>query len=96
MYSNSPVISGSKDEHNGDMTNDERIDRRELISEVAKNSDNRVYEFVDLIAKMCAERTRGKKERVDRALSHGKFLGHGSEPFEVHQRSRDESQKSIG
>lgn len=43
------------------MTNDERADRRERIRTAYLASNNRVQDFVELIAGMCADRTRAKK-----------------------------------
>jgi hypothetical protein len=87
---------GAKGETDEDMTSEELADRRTRISEVAVGSDNRVRDFINLVAKMCADRTRDRKGRVDSAQARGRFRPHGHEPFEVHQRSGDEGQVSIG
>ncbi len=89
------TYAGSEDVTDENMTSEERADRRYRISEAVIGSDNRVQDFINLIAKMCAERTRAKKVRVDLAPDRGNVLGHGLEPFEVHQRDGDEGQVSI-
>lgn len=87
---------GSKDVLDDLMTSEERADRRELISNRVSESDNRVKDFINLVAKMCADRTRDKKVRVDSAPNRGRVRSHGLEPFEVCQRDRDEGQVFIG
>lgn len=72
------------------MNSDERADRRDRIKTVATASDNRVRDFIDLVAKMCAERTRARKVRVSEAQGYTPPEDHDAfgRPTEVHQRHR--------
>ena len=50
------------------MNQDERADRLNRIRAAHLASNNRVQDFVELIAEMCATRTRARKARVENAL----------------------------
>lgn len=51
------------------MTNAEWAARRDRIEASVKASNNRVQDFVNLVALMCAERTAGRKRCGDPAFS---------------------------
>lgn len=51
------------------MTNDERADRRNRIKALNEASNNRVQDFMNLFASMCADRTRARKARAEAALT---------------------------
>lgn len=50
------------------MTDGERADRRNRIKTLNEASNNRVQEFVELVASMCADRTRARRARAVPAL----------------------------
>lgn len=59
------------------MTDDERADRRNRIREASTASNNRVQDFINLVAQMCAERTRSRRARGNLVE-----FGHDANPFD--------------
>lgn len=71
------------------MTNDEWAARREHIKQVNEDSNNRVKEFIELIARMCAERTASRRTRAPMASSEKSgVVDYGSASLQGCSRAR--------
>lgn len=66
---NEPGFADSESGGLNDMTDDERADRRNRIKALNERSNNRVQDFIELVASMCADRTRARKARAVPALT---------------------------
>ncbi len=74
------------------MNADERADRLNRIRTAHIASNNRVQDFVEMIAEMCATTTRARKRRVENALRTTTPVGYD----DAHEEQRTDYGRPVG